>query len=67
MSIYLPYFEQGSFDNLSNNISQNTAKYTGKSDWLSDYFSGEKYISESTIEVPDVTLESASKKLSLKN
>ena len=64
MSIYLPYFEQGAFDNLSNNISQNTAKYTGKTDWLNEYFSVEKYLSESTIEVPDVTLESSSKKLS---
>ena len=64
MSIYLPYFEQAAFDALANSISQNEAHYNGKSEWLKEYFSGEKYISESTIEVPEITLEFATKKVS---
>lgn len=65
MSIYLPYFEQGAFENLYNNIAQNTDKYTGKTEWLKEYFSGEKYLTESTIEVPEVSLEYSDKKLSI--
>lgn len=64
MSIYLPYFEQAAFDALANSIAQNEAHYNGKSEWLKEYFSGEKYISESTIEVPEITLEFATKKVS---
>ena len=64
MSIYLPYFEQSAFETLNNNISHNASKYTGKTEWLNEYFSGEKYITESTIEVPEVTLLSPDKKIS---
>ena len=65
MGMYLPYFEKNAFDNLYNNVSHNSTKYAGSQEWLKEYFSGEKYITESTIEVPDVTLEFADKKLSI--
>ena len=65
MSIYLPYFEPTAFDNLNNNISVNAGKYESKSEWLKEYFTGEKYLTESTIEVPEITLESSDKKLTV--
>ena len=65
MGIFLPYFEKNAFDNLYNNVSHNATKYTGSQEWLKEYFSGEKYITESTIEVPDVTLDFSDKKLSI--
>lgn len=64
MSINLPYFEQSAFENLANNVTQNAAKYTGKAEWLKEYFLDEKYIAESTLEVPEVALEMSDKKLS---
>jgi len=65
MGAYLPYFEQDAFDNLVNNISKNQKKYIGNSDWLKEYFGEEKYISESTIVVPEVILQVSDKKISI--
>ena len=64
MSILLPYFEKSAFDTLLNNVTANVSNYAEKKDWLKDYFAEERYIAESTLEVPEVHLELAKKKMS---
>lgn len=56
MGMFLPYFEQASFDRLQNEVHANIEKYENGTAWLNDYFAEEKFITESTIEVPKVTL-----------
>lgn len=65
MGINLPYFEESAYENLLNSITRNEGKYNGKYEWLDEYFIGEKYIATSTLEVPDITLETSDRKLSV--
>lgn len=64
MGMFLPYFEPAAFDRLQNDIPTNSEKYEKGIAWLSEYFAEEKYITESTIEVPTVTLNFSKKSLS---
>lgn len=63
MRMFLPYFEEEVYDQLVNNIEHNKDRYYSDEKWLEDYFVNEKYISESAIDVPEITLEFSKKTL----
>ena len=45
------YFIEEAYDSLKNDIPQNLHNYLGKDKWLDEYFDGQEYMKESSIEV----------------
>lgn len=50
------YFIEGAFDKLFDNIESNREKYKLKTPWIKDFFGDSKYMIETNIEFPTISL-----------